>query len=264
MTMRDRVVQAAPAMLRRTWGARFLHGLAMMFDGASEWGLQGLRARLPTKATPTALAAIGRDRLIAKGYQETDAAYALRLKRWLDDWKIAGNPVAILQQLQAFFAPQKPRIRTVSNKGTWFTIETDGTIVIHRLQGNWNWDGNTAATYWWRFWVIVYPNSVSPPIFDDEDNWGDAGNWGDASESWGLGIPSAHMDSMRALIGTWKPEGTYCVGLIAAFDNASFDPTAASGSAGMPDGTWGAYSKIVGGVAVPSRLETARYSEGVI
>ena len=261
MSLRDKVIQIAPPWLRRKWGARVLYSFGLLFDGVTDWQLQGLRARFPSLADESALAPLGRDRRIVRGYRETAAAYRDRLLRWLDDWRIAGNPVAILQQVQGYYGPAKPRVRTVSNRGTWFTLEPDGTVEIHRKRANFDWDGN--VDLWARFWLIVYPNSVSPPLFGDEGEWDDeldTPEWGDDEACWGLDVPSEVVDATRDIVKTWKPANTRCEDIIFAFDSDTFDPESAPG-APMPDGTWGVWSDGF----VPcgeSREPTARYCLG--
>jgi hypothetical protein len=63
--------------------------------------------------------------------------------------------------------------------------------------------------------------------------------------------------ALQSIVADWKPAGTRCVNIILAFDPASFNPASPE-----PDGNWGKWTKKVAGVAVPSRLATARYLDG--
>jgi hypothetical protein len=260
---RDFIREISPPWLRREWGEKYLYAPGVLVDGVTEWMLQGVRARFPQKGTPTALGAIGRDRRIVRGFAETDAAYQVRLLKWLDSWRIAGNPVAMLEQLAGYLSPFEVRIRTVSHKGTWFTREPDGTIEIHRKQGNWDWDGEPPQK-WSRFWVIIYP--LASGVFTEGPSYNTAqlygGGYGLApTATRGTTATIEQVVAIRQLVREWKPAGTRCIKIIIAFDAASFDPTDPPG-APLPDGLWGNDAKVVAGTYVPSRLSTARYWAG--
>lgn len=262
MRLRDFIREISPPWLRRFWGERFLYAPGLMADAVAEWARQGMRARFPQVGTPTALGAIGRDRKIIRGFAETDAAYAARLLLWLDSWRVAGNPIALLEQLAGYLAPYAVRLRTVSNKGTWFTRHPDGSIEIHAKQGNWDWDGR--PDWWSRFWVIIYPLAtgvfVEHPPWNDPALWG--GTWGSSTNTtWGCSATVEQVAAIRQIVREWKPAGTRCKNIIVAFDDASFEPTDPPG-APLPDGLWGRNAKVSGGAYVPSRLRSARYWRG--
>jgi hypothetical protein len=236
------------------------YSLDLVKDAFVERARLGLLARLPETAPTDALVAIGRDRRVVRGIGETDASYAQRLIRWLDDRKRAGNPYALLQKLAEYLGPL-PSLRTVDNRGNWYSRAADGTESAVLNEGNWDWDGNEDR--WSRFWVIIYPNGLWT---ESQFDWGDTAgpDWGENNgTTWGSTAPSEHVQSVRFIISDWKPAGTRCVNIIIAFDNASFDPTASVSAPGMPNGLWGGWSKNVGGVQVPARLDTARYWDGV-
>ncbi len=229
----------------------------------------GLLARFPQNgpngetAPAAALAAMGRDRRVVRGLEETDVNYALRLKAWLDDRKRAGSPFALLQKLAEYLGPL-PSFRTVDVAGNWFSRAADGTETIDLAQDNWDWDSanypdedTSVQRRWSRFWVIIYPNGL---WFESLFDWGDGAgsNWGEDINTWGSTAPQEQVVTVRSIIGDWKPAGTRCVNIIVAFDANSFDPTAPE-----PDGLWEHWSKNVAGVQVPSRLATARYWDGV-
>ena len=161
----------------------------------------------------------------------------------------------LMQQLAAYMGAG-PSFRTVDNRGNWYSRAADGTETALLKQGNWDWDGD--ASKWSRFWVIVYPNGLweMEPL-----SWGDGSDstWGatETTDMLGLTATQEHVASLKHIIADWKPDGTRCVDVIVAFDPSSFDP-----STPEPDGFWGIYSKYVGGVRVPSRLDTARYLGG--
>jgi hypothetical protein len=147
----------------------------------------GLLARLPqndptgaTTPPDDAMAAIGRDRRLVKGINETNQDYAARLLTWLDDRKRAGNPFMLMQQLAAYCGAG-PAFRTVDVRGNWYSRDAAGVETTSLNQANWDWDGDAAR--WSRFWVIIYPNGLWTTTVDD---WGDTDlDWGDAGHTWG-------------------------------------------------------------------------------
>ena len=244
------------------------YALDILKDAFAHRVRAGLLARLPqndptgrTTAPADALSAMGRDRRVVRGIEEDATSYAARLVRWLDDRKRAGSPFALMQKISEYVGQNTgASFRTVDQRGNWFSRAADGAESYLLDQGNWNWDGEP-ATKWSRFWVIIYPGTrwtMTPA-------WGSVGTaWGAGTMSWGSTATSGEVRTVRSLVADWKPAGTRCVSIIVAFDPLSFDPTASLGSPGMPDGTWGSPSKNVGGVQVPSRLETAIYWQGVV
>ena len=238
--------------------------LDLLKDAFTERLRLGLLARLPQNdptgkmtAPDDALAAMGRDRRIRRGFNESSQSYAVRLVRWLDDWKVAGNPFALMAQLAGYLGPLVS-LRTVDVRGNWFSRAVDGTLSVNLNQANWDWDGAAdALARWARFWVIIYPRG-----FWSTRTWDDGSTWGDG-HTWGTTATPDQVASVRALIQDWKPAGTTCQNIIIAFDDASFDPTQSRDGSGLPDGLWGNWATVSGGAYVPSRLTTARYWDGV-
>ena len=80
-----------------------------------------------------------------------------------------------------------------------------------------------------------------------------------ATMSWGLNLSADWIQSIRALLKTWKSGGTYYPNIIISFDGlaqvpgSSYSPYSTPGS-GNPDGSFGPHGKNVGGVWVPTRL----------
>lgn len=257
--------------LRRTLGPRWLtdgegelvgYSLDLIKDGFLQRLYQGHLARFPQNspdgsvtAPSDALTAMGRDRRVVRGIGETEASYAARLVNWLDDRRTAGNPYTLMKTLAAYTGAGTS-FRTVDVRGNWYSRAADGTQTAVLAQGNWNWDGG--ADRWSRFWVIVYP---SASLWTATGNaWGDSAcqAWGDAGHTWGSTALPDQVATMRFLVNDWKPAGTRCVNIIAAFDASSFNPASPE-----PDGLWARSSKTVNGVRVASRLSTARYWDGV-
>lgn len=262
MRWRDFIVQIAPGWLQRSWGGAFLYVPGLMADALTQWTMEGIRARFPGRAPDDALPVIGRDRLIRRGFDEPRATYERRLLAWLDSHRIRGNPCRMLDEVAAYLAPHAVRMRTVSQKGTWVTRETDGSFVFQRKLGNWDWDGEpTGEDNWARWWCILYPPASlwtqGDSYWGDPELWG--GEWGLAGskQTWGSTATTDQSRTIREILREWKPAGTTCVNIIIAFDHASFDPASPE-----PDGLWGGHAKLVGGEWVKARLDTALYWHG--
>lgn len=219
----------------------------------------GLIARFPEFAPDdAALAAIGRDRRILRGINEPAAAYAQRLIRAIDDHPTRGNPFTMLEQLQAYL--QAPCVvRTVDRRGNWFSIDGDGNRSTNMDTSNWDWDGRSAS-FWSRFWVIIYPVNGSQPWapasgWGDSELWDDGtggGVWGHSSLTIGTTATRDQAASVWSIIREWKPAGTKCEWVIVAFDSATFTPDGATN----PAGAWAHWSN---GAGQPVRLDSARY-----
>lgn len=252
----------APRWLLEGDGGLVGYALDVIKDEFVERVYLGLLARLPQNdstgdvtAPSDALAAMGRDRRVVRGINETDVSYAARLIAWLDDRKTAGNPFALMQKLSEYTGNTGCSFRTVDAAGNWYSRAVDGTRSLKIAQANWNWDSSISATQWSRFWVIIYPGT----LWTQGQEWGNGAtqDWGDDGHTWGSTATPDQIATVKFIVNDWKPAGTKCVNIILAFDSASFDPTAPE-----PDGLWGHWSKVVAGVQVPARLSTARYIDG--
>lgn len=246
-----------------TEGGKVAFALDLIKDAFMRRLVFGLRVRFPqdpidptgqTTAPEDALAAMGRDRRVVRGINESAASYAARLVTWLDERQTAGNPFTMMRQLAAYTgASTGCSFRTVDVRGNWYSRDANGVESAVLKTSNWDWDGDTAR--WSRFWVIIYPGTLWTAT---TDTWAGGLKWGDPTLVWGFAdMTPEHATTLRAIVNDWKPAGTRCQNIIVAFDPASFNP-----SAPEPDGQWGKWSKIDGGVRVPSRITTARYLAG--
>ena len=112
------------------------YALDVLKDAFVQRAFAGLMVRFPqqdpegTPGPDDALAAIGRDRRIIRGINEPAASYARRaLSGAIDDWKTAGNPFALMQQLAAYTGAG-PAFRTVDVRGNWYSRAADGTTSV--------------------------------------------------------------------------------------------------------------------------------------
>ena len=174
--LRDFVKAISPKWLSDGVAEKFLYLQGLDSDACLEKMNQGMQLHMPTYGDPSALPAIGADRVIPQGFNEPALSYAARLKIWLDDWAIAGNARATLQQALAEVLPQLPRARTVSDSSVWDTYiqgpytsaSAPATSYPSHYVGanNWNWDGEadpkplSVAKAWWRWWLIMFADLV--------------------------------------------------------------------------------------------------------
>jgi hypothetical protein len=238
--------------------------LGVFMDRLLDKMYQTVYARYPTYAPDDAYRYMARDRKIVRGANEPVDVFAERLLRWLEDHSTRGNPWALMEQLRAYMFPAQTRIRTVDERGNWYTIDRDGTRGYLLGTDGWNWDATVGPEWWARFWVIIYPEET--PIgsgrfipWSDSPVWG-AGTgriWGSRNLTWGTTATSSEVATVRQIVRTWKPAGTTCVNIIIAYDDNSFDPTAPE-----PDGDWQNHGTSGSGPRVANRLSTARYWAG--
>lgn len=246
-----------PSWLSKDDGERVLYSLGVLKDWFDTRLKQGLQARFPSHAMPSALPYLGRDRRIVRGINEPAAAYAARLVSWLDAHAVRGNPYALMDQLAAY-CQAEVRIRTVDSRGNWYTRERDGTRSALLDTADWNWDAADPSR-WSRFWVIIYPTADGRP-WERDGTWGDGSYWSSdpAEGTWGSTALLTEVQSVRELVREWKPAGTTCVKVIVAFDDGLFTP----GGIVETDGTWGQSWKMDGASMVPARSRDAIYWAG--
>lgn len=259
MTFRTIRRLLAPRWLTTGEGGLLGYALDLVKDAFMERARLAHLYRFPqqdangTPGPTDALAAMGRDRRVVRGIDETDRTYAGRLPDWLIDRRRSGNPYVLMKQLAAYCGDTGCSFRTYDVRGNCYSRAADGTETAVLNTGLWDWDGDTEA--WARFWVIVYPGTL---WVASGQEWGDAGTWGNTTSVWGsTTITAEQVVTLRALVNDWKPAGTRCQHIVLALDPASFDPAAPE-----PDGLWAKPYKYVGGVAVSSRLATANYLDG--
>lgn len=248
----------APRWLTELDGELVLWSLMTVVDTLAERARQSVLARFPGHTPPDALGAMSRDRGLIRGFAEPSEVIRLRLLKWLDVWKAAGNARVLMDQIAAYLYPHDVTIRIVTNNGLlWYTRDSDGTFSYDFVNpSNWDWDGE--STFWSRFWVILYPSDIwtlHPNLL-----WGDTGVWGSSVYGWAGDWTVAQVQSIRSIVRRFKPAGTRCVNIIIASSASSFDPTDPPGT--TADGTWGFNWDQVSDPEVFSRLGTARYWMG--
>jgi hypothetical protein len=253
--IRDLIRELSPPWLRRKWGERFLYAHGVAVDGVIDWAIQGVKARFPSKAPEEALPMLGRDRRIIRGFNEPASSYRVRLARWMTDWRRAGNAFALLEQVRAYLYGFDVVLRTVNDRGSWQMVQGDAST-IHRLLGNWDWDGKFPLTARTRFWLLI---SEFGSLWSNDGTWGDGAVWGGDGEVVGFTATLDQVASLRQLVASWKPGGTLCpfiiVELVPTFDVSDPPP-------GIPNAQYENWGRDVGGVYRPARHRASRYVSG--
>jgi hypothetical protein len=234
MTVRDTILQIAPRRLRRYWGSRVMYPLGLLLDAVVTLLADSLRARYPDYAPPDALAAIGRDRQIDRGFDESASGYAARLKQWLATRTRRGSAHVLMTQLAGYLSPHAVRLRVVNNAGAWHTRQHDGEIEYHDGEGNWDWDGDAAS--WSRYWVVLYPQTS---LMVQDGTWGMPGKWGTPGGKWGCDIGAEQARTIAAIVRRETPPHARCEGLIVTWDLLhALDPADDGTAYGWPRGEW--------------------------
>jgi hypothetical protein len=243
--------------------AKVMYTLGLGQDLIVQKTQEGQQAHMPTVGTPTALPYIGADRVIQRGFQETDDSYAIRLQKAFDTWSHAGSPESVIWSILGYVTPSAPAVTTVADYGVWDFVYAGAksgdqpTHIFVTMPSNWNWDG---VVNWWRAWVII-----GTGVWVKNDPWGTSGRkWGDKVGTWGSNASRDQVTSVQTLVKTWKAAHSYVPWIILSFDDTWFSPWLPAGDPKLPDGLWGKWHKVVGGVAVASRTSNAVYWDGVI
>lgn len=234
----------APEWLTSGEGESVLYSLHFMVDLWLERARQGVLARFPEHAPDDALPLISRDRKIIRGLNETRASFTMRLIKWLDSHRIAGNPFSLLEQIRAYLQADV-KVCTVDHTGNWYTIEANGAWSYSPATATWNWD-TASASNWSRFWVIIYAENLWTSATYDN------GSAYDSRRAWGLSATPDEVDGLRSIIRQWKPAHAKCECIIATLDDSLF-PVGT-----QLDGKWGRYSSQTD-PRTPARSSLARY-----
>lgn len=223
MNWRTAIYSLLPSWLTEGDGEKIAYTLAIMRDWHAQRLRLGVMAALPDHAPDDALALIGRDRKITRGVDEPRESYAIRLKRWLDDHPRRGGPIALLEQVGAYwdYAPNGPYLMTLwYQNGLQFTRALDGEITI--AEGT-PFDGDSARWARWKL-IIHWHENVG-----DDGVWGDPGTWGDGGV-WGSGMSAELAQQLRSVPREWN--AAHCLGYVGLLGP--------EGELwGYPIGTWG-------------------------
>lgn len=257
----------SPAYLLGPFGMRYRYSMSVLWDALADGMAFAVFARFPSTAPPDAFGYLSADRLMLQGFAESQASYEGRLVQWLDLWGFAGLPTGILLEELGYVLPVQPQIRTVDNHGQWNTYAASTTPLaappasmptppnLTTAAFNFRWDSvswpTAYAELWSRLWLVLYSLSGSPWAAPSAV-YGTGHAYGDGT-CWGWAGTNAQAAALTALARRWRAGHVKIPFVIVSYDSTMFDPTLSFGSAKLPDGTWGFWSKVSSNQYVPSR-----------
>lgn len=235
-----------------------LVALISILDDGERRLWQGFYARLPGLGTPTALPLIGQSRGLFRGIGESDDAFALWLRDFLQKWEKAGGggsekSIALLKQIQHYCGGVK--VKSITRAGKLLTLEADGTVTKQMIA--WDWDSKSnpdKAGHWSEMWIIVYD-----PPWARRGKWGNGIKWGVDTLGLGHEAPRNNVDELLSIFAEWKANRTRINTVCFTYDNTLFDETT---PATMPDGWFGRWGKPDPADpthTIPSRFADVRY-----
>lgn len=245
MTIRDSFSRGLPPWLLRRVAGRLLWSVGLILDTKNELTRQGVKARMPGVGTPTALPAIGDDRLIDRGPEEPEDNYALRLSSAFDTWRSAGNAIRLLENLRAYFLPNPLPLRLVSDRSVWHQIDQT-TGIVTRQKGddlgadNWHWDPFAAGSppfRWWRGWVIIDASAMWTQWLVGELPIGSGVIVGDGHTVGSTATPE-QVASIRRIVRRFKPAHAHVYSIIVTFVDGLFSQHKQLTDAPMPNGNY--------------------------
>lgn len=274
--------QKLPGWLQKGHSRDYIDTMVLAIDALME-GIYQVRygiLALDDDPPPDAVPFVARDRNLPPGFSELAKDYFKRAASWRQLWRASGRMRPMLQAIAGVWGPNPPKMRVVREfgwasdsipKARWTTRNPDGTFEDHiENPSNWDWDGEFIPN---REWLIIYAPTTTPVMGLDGTYggilvpvWGESGVRPDGvfdKKTLGTSAWREYVTRTQHVVDLFKPAHVLVQNIIIAFDPASFDPTTPAGDPGMPDGTWGNWSKQEAGVQVPTRLATARYWKGV-
>jgi hypothetical protein len=283
MAFVDTVKKLSPPWLLTGTAGSYMQALAQGNDEIAGPGgrlSQAIKLRMPGIGDPSALPYIGADRLLPRASSESDASYAARLQTAFETWQLAGTRRALMSQCLIYIngqiahpVAQMPLSTIVSQDsaglyGTWDTYYSTSDLTqppAHNRVAptNWNWDG---VDHWWRAWLTFYVQAGSS--LGPENTWGD-GTWGQSGGSWGFNVEQPFFDGLRSILLLWKSANTFypwvqwCLTPNDSTAGSEISPLSSPGS-GNPNGTWGRWGTVIGGVYSASRPQDMRFSDGSV
>lgn len=187
-TYQEYVITFAPANLLKTWGRAFLQGIAKVIDTELlDRAKESVKAHILEEAPVSALAALGRERLLERYPPMSDATYREYLKAAWDTWPGGGTEAGILAAL------------SVALPGPGYALLDRAGI------------GGYPYPSWVSFYIYI-----GAPLPWDYWQYGNSHTWGESGLTWGSTMTSAELKFLRALIRKWKAGHSHLQGIILA------------------------------------------------
>lgn len=236
LTFRDTLRAKAPVWLQTGLGEKILYAIGVHIDGFADVLTEAVKARFPG-LNSEALPYIGRERRIRRGRAESEATYATRLRRWLDDHATRGGPYAMLAQLFAHYADAPFQIDLVYISGRRFRLGTNGEVTMT--------SPSDLHTPKWAIWTLFYDWPVTPSPTADA-LWGAPGRtWGDG-KVWGSSLTVEEVTDLRLIPREWNAAhclGTECT-IILLTPDVQLWGFPEENTWGMPGAVWGSATPV--------------------
>lgn len=220
---RDSIRKVVPGWLLDYVGERYLWTIGVFQDAMADSMAYGMFARFPQSGISGILGPLGNDRQIDRAPTETDPVYAGRLKTFRTAWRGAGGPIALLNQIQAYFYPIVPTVRVVLSdsvpwpleNSVWYELSPTGVVTVTKTGVGNGFGWGDATNRWFVFYVVV---GVEVP-----------------DTSLGAGTPPSWWQEINVVIKKWGRPGAFCKNGIHIIANSPpvftpSTPTATSGN----------------------------------
>jgi hypothetical protein len=290
--------ELCPPWLRGTQAHSFLNeGIFTLYDIDAELMWQALMARFPSYCPADALPYLAADRRTFVSPSESEEALRVRLLAWMIEATLAGLPIGLLLAMQAFCAENYPKVRVVTKKSIWYTLEEGAVPRMLGLSGyerlppcpyesgaNWPIGTIASATERLRFSGLYTREKVSPANFDwdslsnperaacwwdsvgviygryDKQKAWDSGLWvwDDPSQSLGIDHPYGNLITLRYVANQRKSCKSVLRAVVWTDNTTLFDPSKSLGDPELPDGYWGRPGRVVAGHLTPTRRNDCR------
>lgn len=221
-----------PSWLQNGQGELVQFAESLILDAFAETCHQTAKLMLPSVAPSDALARIGADRAIPRGFSEPEASYRERLRRWRypRGHRVRGNAPGLLEHVDATLAGTIHQ--TIDARGTRYTHGVDGA----ERGVAWNWDGSALLPNWGRFWIVVKSASRPPSTFAEDEAAGSVFDEDVDGCFAGEDIHPGEIATVRELVRvgrlSWIPAGRRPVYLVVWFEGETYP---------APTGNWDAW-----------------------
>lgn len=228
-TARDTAIRSAPRWLQGRIGSSLLYAMAAPLDAILDNLIAAVKSSSgAVRRSPDVLEAMGRDRGIRRGPNETADEYTARLANWRSARQLAGTPMELIRQVRGVLGASPPAVGVMSDAGSLILMAENGAIAVSNH--GWSWDavGGTGAK-WARFWVVIYPNGR----WDMAPTCGQAGRFvGDSpGASIGTTLPAPTVALVRRTVADWGAAHAVSVGIVCSYPGADL-------LANLPTGDW--------------------------
>ncbi len=221
-------------------GHRYLYTMLAGLDSLLEKHNEAMVSRFPGRADPSFIPYQANDRQLVQGPAETNAQFILRMKSFLDAWRIAGSKRAVLDQVHAYLTNTQPGAdgnwpeclivggnTDVSSWDVMSALTPQSGPPAHRVidPANWDWDGKLQP---WRSWLILFMQLLPTGQASDSPVVSSVGGSGVPGVTSGFatitnlsGITSANVMQYLTIAGMATPANNGTFQIVAIVNSAT-------------------------------------------